>query len=657
NDITRETYASFEPTIDYCVVKIPRWTFEKFSGAEDFLTTAMKSVGEVMAIGRTFKEALQKGIRSLEIGRFGLGGDGKDLPEIGPDELGTKLRVPNSLRLFYLRQAFRNGMSVDEVYELTAIDPWFLHQIKDIVAFSDELALFGVLLRAGRGQDQLEDMLRRAKEYGFSDVQLGHLWGGGEEHIAELRREHGVTPVYKLVDTCAAEFEAYTPYFYSTYEWEDEARKTEGEKVAILGGGPNRIGQGIEFDYCCCQASFALKEMGVESIMVNSNPETVSTDYDTSDKLYFEPLTREDVLNIVATENPKGLILQFGGQTPLNLAVPLGKAGVRIMGTSAAAIDRAEDRKLFKQMLAKLNLKQPPNDTATSVERALEIAHQITYPVLVRPSYVLGGRAMQIVADDAGLVNFMNWALEASPDHPILIDKFLEDAIEVDVDAICDGKQTVIGGIMEHIEEAGIHSGDSACVLPPYSLSKAIQEEIKQQTRAMAAELGVIGLINIQFAVKHNEVYVLEVNPRASRTVPFVSKATGVSLAKLATKVMLGHSLEELGFTKEIEPPYFAVKESVFPFRRFPGVDPLLGPEMRSTGEVMGIDEDFGLAFAKSQLAASQFLPLSGGVLFSVKDPDKPATLELAKGFQAQGFRLYATPGTARFLQKHGLPV
>ena len=453
NDITRETYASFEPTIDYCVVKIPRWTFEKFPGAEDFLTTAMKSVGEVMAIGRTFKEALQKGIRSLEIGRFGLGGDGKDLPEVGPDELRAKLRVPNSQRLFYLRQAFRNGLSVDEVYELTAIDPWFLYQIRDLVAFSDELALFGELLRQGRGQDQLEDMLRRAKEYGFSDVQLGHLWGGGEEHIAQLRREHGVTPVYKLVDTCAAEFEAYTPYFYSTYEWEDEARKTDREKVAILGGGPNRIGQGIEFDYCCCQASFALKEMGVESIMVNSNPETVSTDYDTSDKLYFEPLTREDVLNIVATENPKGLILQFGGQTPLNLAVPLGKAGVRIMGTSAHAIDRAEDRKLFKQLLAKLNLKQPPNDTATTVARALEIAHEITYPVLVRPSYVLGGRAMQIVADDAGLVNFMNWALEASPDHPILIDKFLEDAIEVDVDAICDGRQH------RHRRHHGAHRG------------------------------------------------------------------------------------------------------------------------------------------------------------------------------------------------------
>jgi carbamoyl-phosphate synthase large subunit len=657
NDITRETYASFEPTIDYCVVKIPRWAFEKFPGAQDFLTTAMKSVGEVMAIGRTFKEALQKGIRSLEISRFGLGGDGKDLPEVSPEELTCKLRIPNSQRLFYLRQAFRQGMSVEEVYGLTAIDPWFLHQIQDLVAFTGELATFGELLRQGRGQDQLEDMLRRAKECGFSDIQLGHLWGGGEEHIALMRREHGVTPVYKLVDTCAAEFEAYTPYFYSTYEWENEVRETDREKVMILGGGPNRIGQGIEFDYCCCQASFALKEMGIESIMVNSNPETVSTDYDTSDKLYFEPLTREDVLHIAAAENPKGLILQFGGQTPLNLAVPLWRAGVGILGTSHAAIDRAEDRKLFQQLLQKLNLKQPPNDTVRTVEQALEVAHRITYPVLVRPSYVLGGRAMQIVNDDAGLVNFMNWALEASPEHPILIDKFLEDAIEVDVDAICDGQRTVIGGIMEHIEEAGIHSGDSACVLPPYSLSKDIQEEIKRQTRALAAELEVVGLMNIQFAVKDGQVFVLEVNPRASRTVPFVSKATGVSLAKLATKVMLGHTLEELGFTQEIEPPYFAVKESVFPFRRFPGVDPMLGPEMRSTGEVMGLDTDFGLAFAKSQLAAGQILPLSGGVIFSVKDPDKAATLTVAQGFLAEGFRLFATSGTARHLQENGLPV
>ncbi len=655
NDITRETYASFEPTLDYCVVKIPRWAFEKFPGAQDCLTTSMKSVGEVMAIGRTFKEALQKGIRSLEIARYGLGADGKELPDLAPEELHCRLRVPHSQRLFCLREAFRRGMSVTEVYDLTRIDPWFLHQIRDLVAFSDELATFGILLAQGRGQAQVAEMLRRAKEWGFSDKQLAYLWGGRETNLAEMRRSLGVQPVYKLVDTCAAEFEAYTPYYYSTYEWEDESRATARDKVMILGGGPNRIGQGIEFDYCCCQASFALKELGVESIMVNSNPETVSTDYDTSDKLYFEPLTREDVLNIVATEKPLGLILQFGGQTPLNLAVPLGQAGVRILGTSPAAIDRAEDRKLFKELLAKLGLRQPPNDTAVSVAEALQVAQHIGYPVLVRPSYVLGGRAMQVVADDAGLVNFMNWALEASPDHPVLIDKFLEDAIEVDVDAIADGRQTVIGGLMEHIEEAGIHSGDSACVLPPYSLSPAIQAEIKEQTRALARELGVVGLLNIQFAVKEGQVYVLEVNPRASRTVPFVSKATGVPLARLATKVMLGYTLEELGFTAEIEPPYFAVKESVFPFRRFPGVDPLLGPEMRSTGEVMGLDADFGLAFAKAELAAGQFLPLAGGVLFSVKDPDKPLSAPLVKGFQELGFQVYATRGTHQCLEKHGV--
>jgi carbamoyl-phosphate synthase large subunit len=657
NDITRETYASFEPTIDYCVVKIPRWAFEKFPGAEDCLTTSMKSVGEVMAIGRTFKEALQKGLRSLETSRFGLGSDGKDLPKLSANALRRRLRVPNSQRLFYLRQAFRQGMTVPEAYDITRIDPWFLHQIRDLVAFSDELGTFGALLKQGRAQEQVADMLRRAKECGFSDVQLGRLWGGGEAHIAQMRQEYGVQPVYKLVDTCAAEFEAYTPYYYSTYEWENEARKTHGEKVMILGGGPNRIGQGIEFDYCCCQASFALQEIGVESIMVNSNPETVSTDYDTSDKLYFEPLTREDVLHIVQEEKPKGLILQFGGQTPLNLAVPLGRAGVNILGTPPAAIDRAEDRELFKQLLAKLNLRQPPNGTVTSVDQALKIAHEITYPVLVRPSYVLGGRAMQIVADDQALINFMEWALEASPEHPILIDKFLEDAIEVDVDAISDGKITIVAGLMEHIEEAGIHSGDSACVLPPYSLSRAIQEDIKAQTKALAAELGVLGLMNIQFAVQNGQVYVLEVNPRASRTVPFVSKATGVNLAGLATKVMLGHSLESLGFTQEIDPCYYAVKESVFPFRRFPGVDPQLGPEMRSTGEVMGIDADFGMAFAKSQLAAGQMLPLEGGVLMSVKDHDKPLIASIAAGFADEGFKLFATRGTAAFLKHRGFKV
>ena len=657
NDITKETYASFEPTIDYCVVKIPRWTFEKFPGAEDFLTTSMKSVGEVMAIGRTFKEALQKGLRSLEISRFGLGADGKDLGEQPWDIIQARLTIPNSQRLFYLRQAFRQGMQVQEAFELTKIDPWFLYQIRDLVQFSDELASYGTMLLQGREGVHLPDMLRRAKEYGFSDVQLAHLWGLNEEKIRRLRLDYDIRPVYKLVDTCAAEFEAYTPYYYSTYEVEDESRKNDRRKVVILGGGPNRIGQGIEFDYCCCHASFALKEMGIESIMVNSNPETVSTDYDTSDKLFFEPLTREDVLHIIDSEKPLGLIVQFGGQTPLNLAVPLANAGARILGTSPDAIDRAEDRERFKELLAKLNLKQPDNGTATTTAQALKIARQISYPVVVRPSYVLGGRAMQIVADDRALADFMSWALEVSPEHPILIDKFLEDAIEVDVDAISDGTSTIIGGIMEHIEEAGIHSGDSACVLPPYSLDASLQTEIARQTKELAAELGVVGLMNIQFAVKNKEIYLLEVNPRASRTIPFVSKATGVPLARFATKVMLGHSLQELGLTGQIIPPYFAVKESVFPFRRFPGVDPLLGPEMRSTGEVMGLDNNFALSFAKSQLAAGQRLPSGGGVLFSVKDPDKPALVEIARGFQNLGFELFATHGTAEFLAAQGLKV
>ncbi|MBW1917455.1 MAG: carbamoyl-phosphate synthase large subunit [Deltaproteobacteria bacterium] len=657
NDITRETYASFEPTIDYCVVKIPRWTFEKFPGAEDMLTTSMKSVGEVMAIGRTFKEALQKGLRSLEISRFGLGADGRDQPLLAPEELRRKVRVPNSQRLFYLRQAFQQGLKVEEIYELSKIDPWFLYQIRDLVYFSEELANFGILRQQGRGQEQVGEMLGRAKGWGFSDVQLAHLWGGDEVKMQQLRGDYDLRPVYKLVDTCAAEFEAYTPYYYSTYEIEDESRRTERAKVMILGGGPNRIGQGIEFDYCCCQAAFALKEMGIESIMVNSNPETVSTDYDTSDKLYFEPLTREDVLNIIDAEQPTGLIVQFGGQTPLNLAVPLAQAGAPILGTSPDAIDRAENRERFKALLAQLGLKQPANDTATSTAQARRIAQRIGYPVVVRPSYVLGGRAMQIVADDQTLVNFMNWALEVSPDQPILIDKFLEDAIEVDVDAIADNERTVIGGIMEHIEEAGIHSGDSACVLPPYSIAAAGLEEIKAQTRLLAQELGVVGLLNIQFAVKDRQVYVLEVNPRASRTVPFVSKATGVPLAQLATKVMWGQKLADLGLEEEVRPHYFAVKEAVFPFGRFPEVDPVLGPEMRSTGEVMGLDASFAISFAKSQLAAGQHLPLSGGLLLSVKDRDKPRLPALAHGFQKLGFKLIATRGTAHYLEDQGLPV
>ncbi|MEW6217951.1 MAG: carbamoyl-phosphate synthase large subunit [Thermodesulfobacteriota bacterium] len=650
NDITRETYASFEPTIDYCVVKIPRWTFEKFPETEDILTTAMKSVGETMAIGRTFKEALQKGLRSLEIGRFGFGGDGKDsLRHLDAYDLEQGLRRPHSARIFHLHEALSRGMSVAAMAELTGVDPWFLHNLAQIVDEERAVAAGGF---AGLDAERL----RGAKRLGFSDRQLGHLTGTAEADIRELRGRHGVQPVYKLVDTCAAEFEAYTPYYYSTYEEENEARVSDRRKVMILGGGPNRIGQGIEFDYCCVHASFALRELGVESIMVNSNPETVSTDYDTSDKLYFEPLTAEDVLHIIGTEKPEGVIVQFGGQTPLNLALPLARAGVPILGTSPDSIDRTEDRKRFKQFLQKLGLRQPDNDTAFTLEEALEVAGRIGYPVVVRPSYVLGGRAMRIVYEPAGLVSFMSSAILASSEHPVLIDKFLEDAIEVDVDAISDGSQTVIGGIMQHIEEAGIHSGDSACVLPPHTLDPGLVEEIRQATRAMAAELRVVGLMNIQFAVQDNTVYVLEVNPRASRTIPFVSKATGVPLAKLATRVMLGQSLAELGLTGERQVSHFAVKEAVFPFDRFPNVDTLLGPEMKSTGEVMGLDFSLGLAYAKSQIAAGQTIPEKGSVLISVRDEDKPEVVEIARELAEMGFAILATRGTAAYLAEHGVP-
>ena len=645
NDITRETMASFEPTIDYCVVKIPRWTFEKFPETEDFITTSMKSVGETMAIGRTFKEALQKGIRSLEIGRFGLTSDLlKDIQNPG-EYLVEKLTKPNSLRLFYIAAALHQGMSIEDLYRFTRIDPWFLHQIREIVEAEQIL----------EKSTPTADLLREAKQMGFSDRALGKIWNRTEDEIRGWRFAEDIRPVYKLVDTCAAEFEAYTPYYYSTYETENEARPSNRPKVMILGGGPNRIGQGIEFDYCCVHASFALREEGYESIMVNSNPETVSTDYDTSDKLYFEPVTLEDVIHIMETEKPLGIIVQFGGQTPLNLAKGLEAAGAPILGTSPDAIDRAEDRERFQEIVHRLNLRQPDNDTAMSTEEAIIAAERIGYPVVVRPSYVLGGRSMEIVYDTEHLRRFMKTALEVSPGHPILIDKFLEDAIEVDVDAISDGKLTVVAGIMEHIEEAGIHSGDSACVLPPITFSQALVDTIVQQTRTIAAELGVVGLMNIQYAVKDGLLYVLEVNPRASRTIPFVSKAIGIPLAKLATKVMLGKTLQELGFTESIHPAHVSVKEAVFPFNRFPNVDILLGPEMKSTGEVMGIDRSFGLAFAKSQMAAGFTMPSEGSVFISVHDYHKDKIVPVAMAFRDMGFRILATRGTAAALSRHGI--
>ncbi|MFA4843976.1 MAG: carbamoyl-phosphate synthase large subunit [Candidatus Margulisiibacteriota bacterium] len=646
NDITKETPASFEPSIDYCVVKIPRFTFEKFPDTPPVIGTSMKSVGETMAIGRTFKEALQKGLRSLEVGRAGLGADGKEM--VNEKELLTKLKVPNDRRIFYIKYALAHGLSVQEVSHLTGVDPWFLENILEIIKEEERINEAGARILDDKAS------LYQAKQFGFSDKQIAYLTGATEKEVWAKRREHGVTAVYKSVDTCAAEFEAYTPYYYSTYEVEDEAQRTKKKKVMILGGGPNRIGQGIEFDYCCCHASYALREAGYESIMVNSNPETVSTDYDTSDRLYFEPLTREDVLNIIDKEKPDGIIVQFGGQTPLNLALPLAEAGAKIIGTSPEEIDRAEDRKLFSELLTKLKLDQAPNGTAFSPEEALKIAKKIGFPCLVRPSYVLGGRAMRLVYDEGDLVDFMNTAVMVSPEHPVLVDKFLEDAIEVDVDAVSDGQQTVVCGIMEHIEEAGIHSGDSACSLPPFSLSDKIIAEIKTSTYALARELKVIGLMNIQFAVKNDKVFVLEVNPRASRTVPFVSKATGVPWAKIATKCMIGQSLKEQG-VKEVEIEHIAVKEAVFPFNRFPGSDAVLGPEMRSTGEVMGIDADFGVAFMKSQIAAGQNLPLKGKVFVSVNNRDKRSIVYVVKKLADLGFSIVATAGTGKVLKKNGV--
>jgi carbamoyl-phosphate synthase large subunit len=648
NDITRETPASFEPTIDYVVTKVPRFTFEKFPQADPTLTTQMKSVGEAMAIGRTFKESLQKALRSLEVKRFGLLGDGA-CKRAASDEIHQKLRVPNAERIFYLGQAFAGGMSIEEAFELTRIDPWFLHNIRQIALESADMS--------GNGAPLPRERMVRLKKLGFSDHQLALAGNVPEAEIRRQRISEGVVPTYRLVDTCAAEFEAYTPYYYSTYGDENERRDGEKRKVIILGGGPNRIGQGIEFDYCCVHAAFALKELGFETIMVNSNPETVSTDYDTSDKLYFEPLTLEDVLNICDQERPWGVIVQFGGQTPLNLARGLEDAGVPIIGTSPRSIEIAEDRKLFSAMLDKLKLLQTPSGSATNEAEALEIAKRIGYPVLVRPSFVLGGRAMEIVYKEDDLRRYIRNAVEASPERPILVDRFLEDAAEVDVDCIADGEISVIGAIMEHIEQAGIHSGDSACVIPAFSLSENVKTEIARATKAMARELNVRGLMNVQFAVKDERVYVLEVNPRASRTVPFVSKAIGVPLAKYAARIMSGQSLTEIGFTREIIPDHFSVKEAVFPFIKFPGVDIALGPEMKSTGEVMGIDADLGIAYAKAQMAAQPPLPLGGNIFISVKDSQKPDVVPLAKDFSALGFKIYATAGTAAAIKANGTPV
>ncbi|MCC6794408.1 MAG: carbamoyl-phosphate synthase large subunit [Candidatus Hydrogenedentes bacterium] len=655
NDITRETPASFEPTIDYVVTKIPRWAFEKFPGSNNTLTVQMKSVGEAMSIGRTFKESLQKGLRSLETGRHGLGVDGKDKPITGDvcsveerEALIRAIQTPVPERMFQIARAFRAGATVEEIFDATAIDPWFLRNIREIIVEEEALR--------NANPDDLK-VLRRAKEMGFSDHQLGYLWNLSPMDVRQKRKKQGIVPTYKLVDTCAAEFEAYTPYYYSTYGDEDEVRPTDKEKIMIIGGGPNRIGQGIEFDYCCVHASFALKDDGFETIMVNSNPETVSTDYDTSDRLYFEPVTFEDVLNIVEREKPKGVIVQFGGQTPLNLAMALSKAGVPIIGTSPESIARAEDRKEFRELVEKLELLQPPNETVTSLDEAIGAADRIRYPVVVRPSFVLGGRAMEIVYDQSALARYMTHAVEASPDHPILIDKFIEGAIEIDVDAIADGTDVIVAGIMQHIEEAGVHSGDSACILPPYDLDPALIERLKDQTRALARELNVIGLMNIQFAITDEKIYLLEVNPRASRTVPFVSKATGIPLAKLAARIMAGKSLRELGLTEDPQPDFVSAKEVVLPFIKFPGVDILLGPEMRSTGEVMGIDYTMGMAFNKSQIAAGNRLPSGGTVFISLNDRDKRKMGTIGKDLAALGFNLIATEGTAVLLREQGIEV
>ena len=648
NDITAETPASFEPSIDYVVTKIPRFTFEKFPNTDSELTTQMKSVGEVMAIGRTFKESFQKAIRSLEIGHVGF-----DPPELAEGEEGEKqlwadIDTPRPGRPFAIVEAFRRGVSVEEIFDRTKIDPWFLRNLEEIAVAEGNLA--------AASTPERDRLLRPAKQLGFSDARLAALWETNEDDVRAQRKRLGIRPVYKRVDTCAAEFVAHTPYLYSTYEDECEADPTDKKKIMILGGGPNRIGQGIEFDYCCVHAVFALREAGYETIMVNCNPETVSTDYDTSDRLYFEPVTLEDVLEIIETEKPDGVIVQFGGQTPLKLAVALEAAGAPIIGTPPDAIDRAEDRERFDEMLEQLGLVRPEGDVARSSQEAEIIAARIGYPVLVRPSYVLGGRAMQIVQNVEGLRQYMRFAVQASDEHPVLIDRFLADATEVDVDAICDGERVVVGGIMEHIEEAGVHSGDSACSLPPYSLAPERIAEIVEATRQLALEIGVRGLMNVQYAVKDEQIYVIEVNPRASRTVPFVSKAIGRPLAKLAARVMAGESLEALNFTEEIVPKHFSVKEAVFPFVKFAGVDVLLGPEMKSTGEVMGIDSSFGRAFAKAQIEAGNSLPTEGGtVLVSVREEEHQRVFQPVKTLVDLGFDVVATRGTADALERLGV--
>ncbi len=659
NDITRYTPACFEPTIDYCVVKIPRFNFEKFPDTDPTLTIHMKSVGEVMAIGRTFKEALGKAIRSLESGRYGF----ESLWPTGSDKwsaeqktafLREKLMIPNPDRLWHIADAMRFGLSLDEIYKWTHVDHWFLHNIKQI------LDMETTIKQHCGGNDTFSmsnEMLINAKQYGYSDKYLASLCNVDEKTVRTHRKKEAIRPVYKHVDTCGAEFKAFTPYLYSTYETSCEAEPTQKKKIIILGSGPNRIGQGIEFDYCCVHGVFALKELGYETIMINCNPETVSTDYDTSDRLYFEPLTLEDVLEIIDKEKPEGVIVQFGGQTPLKLAVPLEKEGVKILGTSPDSIDIAEDRERFAALINRLKLRQPDNGCARSAAEAKGIANKIGYPVLLRPSYVLGGRAMRIVYDETGVEDYITHAVQVSPEHPVLIDRFLEDATEVDVDAICDGKEVFIGGVMEHIEEAGIHSGDSACSLPPYSIGNDIINELKRQTQIIALALNVVGLINIQYAIKDKTVYVLEVNPRASRTAPFVSKAIGIPMAKIAAKVIAGKKLSELNISMNMKLKHIAVKEAVFPFIKFKGVDTVLGPEMKSTGEVMGLDTDFGRAYAKSQMAADSSLPLTGTVFVSVRDRDKKSMIPIAKKLQQMGFKIVATHGTAETLSENNISV